>query len=105
MPSSTQTAEWPQGVIALYLTAGGASVALTHGNRTYPTPDGIGQNRNHTLAVCTGCATAEEFSHWRVVRGAYSTWDTRDSDAADQDARAWAQTHAERCRAMPRPTA
>ncbi|MFJ3663135.1 hypothetical protein ACIPPM_22020 [Streptomyces sp. NPDC090119] len=94
---------WPEGVIARYLTVGGATVYLIHGNRTYPTNDGIGATRNHTTAVCTGCPAAEEFSHWKTVRGNYSSWETRDPDSADRDARDWAQAHAQTCRAMPRP--
>lgn len=112
MPQSTSTTQqqpspaaqpWPEGVIARYLTVAGATVDLTHGNRSYPTDDGIGENRNHTTATCTGCPATEEFSHWRTVRGTYSSWDTRDAAAADQDAREWAQSHAAECRAMSRP--
>lgn len=97
--------DWPEGVIARYLTVGGAAVDLTHGNRTYSTPDGIGENRNHTTATCTSCPATEEFSHWRVVKR--MTFDDKvyDPEVADRDAREWAQVHAESCRAMPKPSA
>lgn len=94
---------WPEGVIARYLTVGGASVDLTHGNRTYPTDDGIGENRNHTTATCTGCPATEEFSHWRAVKRMTFDDKVRDPEAAERDARKWAQSHAEKCRAMPDP--
>ncbi|WP_275463768.1 hypothetical protein [Streptomyces noursei] len=102
MPTSTQTT-WPEGVIARYLTVGGATIDLTHGNRDYPTDDGIGENRNHTSAACTGCPAAEEFSHWRVVKRMTFDDRVRNPEAADRDARDWAQCHAETCRAMPGP--
>ncbi|MGY1579770.1 hypothetical protein [Streptomyces sp. MN13] len=101
--NADQTTAWPAGVVARYLTVGGATVDLTRGNRTYPTDDGIGENRNHTTATCTGCLATEEFSHWRTIRGTYSSWEKHDPGAADQKAREWAQQHAEKCRALPRP--
>lgn len=103
MTAATQTA-WPEGVVARYLTVAGATVDLTHGNRTYPTNDGIGENRNHTTATCTGCLATDEFSHWRVVKRMTFDDKVHDPETADQDARNWAQKHAETCRAMPRPT-
>jgi hypothetical protein len=103
MQNTAFTTAWPKGVIARYLTVAGATVDLTHGTRRYPTDDGIGEDRTHTTALCSGCAAGQEFNHMRPVRGTYSTWETRDADAADQEARAWAQTHAETCRALPRP--
>lgn len=97
------TTPWEPGVIARYLTVGGATVDLAHGNRTFPTPDGIGETRNHTSAVCTGCPASEEFSHWRIVKRMTFDDKVRDPEAADSDARDWAQAHASVCRAMPRP--
>lgn len=101
--AATQTT-WPEGVIARYLTVGGATVDLTHGNRHYPTSDGIGETRNLTFAACTGCPATTEFSHWRVVKRMTFDDKVRDPEAADRDAAEWAQVHAETCRAMPRPT-
>src|SRR5688500_10783698 len=59
---------WPEGCIARYWTVAGATIDITHGDRTTPTDDGIGETRNHTTATCTGCPAAEEFSHWQVVK-------------------------------------
>ena len=98
----TTVTAWPEGVIARYLTIGGATVDLTHRDRFYPTGDGIGETRNLTLAACTGCPAAEEFSHWRVVKRMTFDDKVRDPEAADRDARDWAQAHAETCRAMPK---
>jgi hypothetical protein len=95
---------WPNDVVARYLTVAGAIVDLTHGDRYYPTDDGIGETRNHTLATCTGCRAAEEFSHWRVVKRMTFDDKVRDPEAADREACKWAQAHASQCRALPRPT-
>lgn len=103
MTDQTRTEPWPEGVIARYLTVGGATVDLTHGDRHEPTRDGIGRTRSHTLATCTGCPASQEFSHWRLIEGMYANREERDPEAADQKAREWAQEHASTCRAMPRP--
>ncbi|MEU6016990.1 hypothetical protein ABZ826_23945 [Streptomyces sp. NPDC047515] len=105
MTTQTETATWPEGVIARYLTVGGDTVDLAHMDRYYPTEDGIGETRNLTFATCVGCHAAEEFSHWRVVKRMTFDDEVRDLGAADTAARAWAQAHAEKCRAMPKPTA
>ena len=97
------TATWPEGVVARYLTAGGATVDLTIVAQPYKHDDGIVGSRNAMRATCTGCDTSEDFSHWRIHKGTWSSWDVQDPDAAAQQARAWAQTHAEKCRAMPQP--
>ncbi|WP_318201068.1 hypothetical protein [Streptomyces sp. SCL15-4] len=81
MPASIQTDHatvWPEGVIARYLTVVGATVDLT----------GEGYD---TKGVCGGCA------------GTPYT-DGYGSSHIDV-ARRWAQAHAEKCRALPRPTA
>ncbi|MFF1499734.1 hypothetical protein ACFVZR_07620 [Streptomyces sp. NPDC058316] len=104
--ATTATAAWPTGVIARYLTVGGATVDLAHGDRYYPTKDGIGETRNHTSVACTGCQASEEISHWFPRVGSYGgRWEEHHPEVADEQARAWAQTHAETCRAMPKPTA
>ncbi|MEU2134427.1 hypothetical protein [Streptomyces sp. NPDC018352] len=107
MQTTHVTAEpWPNGVTARYLAVGGATVDLVHGNRYYPTEDGIGETRNHTSVTCLGCQAAEEFSHWATRTGITGAkWMDYDPDAADTAARAWAQKHAAECRAMPRPEA
>jgi hypothetical protein len=101
MPETVQTA-WPEGVIARYLTVGGATVDLTLVQREQGGYDvrGIARTRDRSRAACTGCPASEEFPHWVGVYG-----DIHQPDAADEKAREWAQAHAETCRAMPRPTA
>lgn len=95
MPSA-----WPENVIARYLTVGGATVDLTlvqreqHGCDVYE----IERPRDWSRSVCTGCPASEEFPHWV---GVYC--DIHQPDAADKKARAWAQSHAETCRAIPKP--
>ncbi|MFD4220430.1 hypothetical protein [Streptomyces griseus] len=92
---STQTA-WPTGVIARYLTVGGATVDLTHRLTVHNPPKPFA-----TLASCAGCPATEEVSHYRTNWGS----EEHNPEAADADARIWAQSHAETCRALPKPTA
>lgn len=66
---------WPNGVIARYLTVGGATVDI--------------DDRNSSQ--CTGCDQTDENDRW--VSRTNST----------SRARTWAQAHAEKCRALPRP--
>ncbi|NUS76697.1 MAG: hypothetical protein HOV70_10920 [Streptomyces sp.] len=56
-----------------------------------------------TLASCTGCPTVEEVSHYRLIRGMAMQRQEHEPAAADAKARAWAQSHAETCRAIPKP--
>ncbi|WP_369211348.1 hypothetical protein [Streptomyces flavofungini] len=93
-------ASWPEGVIARYLTVGSATVDVRHKLNAFTPPEPLA-----TRVACAGCLDSEEFNHYRVVRGMHSSWDVRDTDAADQDARRWAQAHAEKCRALPKPSA
>lgn len=81
MAANEQATPWPDGVIARYLTVGGATVDVI--------PDGPGQI---TSAKCTACP----YSGWEV-------WTTDNGRYAETEARRLAQSHAERCRAMPRP--
>lgn len=91
---------WPEGVTARYLTVGGATVDLTYLLNMLTPPEPFA-----TLASCTGCPASKEISHWRLVRGTFSDREERAPDAADEQAREWAQAHAEVCRALPKPTA
>jgi hypothetical protein len=93
-------APWPAGAIARYLTVGGAHVDLTHKFTVTTPPEAYA-----TLAACTGCPDSQEFSHHRLVWGLTAQHEARRPKAADREARAWAQAHAERCRALPRPEA
>jgi hypothetical protein len=99
----TATTDWPVGVIARYLTAGGATVDLTPGEYSYDAGDGIVGSRNLTRAACAGCLALEEFKHWRPVQRLTFVDDVRDPEAAKREAREWAQEHAAKCRAMPKP--
>ncbi|CAM5429405.1 MULTISPECIES: hypothetical protein [Streptomyces] len=70
-----QQTAWPEGVIARYLTVAEATVDITD----------TGEDSYWRYAVaCTGCpqATSDDREAWT---------------------HAWAQSHAETCRAMPRP--
>ncbi|MFI2354704.1 hypothetical protein ACH5AG_08455 [Streptomyces anulatus] len=102
MTTKTQTA-WPKNVIARYLTVGGATVDLTHRLTVHNPPKPFA-----SLASCAGCPATEEVSHYRTNWRFGAAFDEDggeeyDSDAADEDARAWAQSHAETCRAIPKP--
>lgn len=100
--TSTEDA-WPEGVIARYLTVAGATVDITEIERNER-----GGGVYVTAACCSGCPAAERFrwedgfyessSHWR------SLTDEESLQRAGDKAREWAQSHAETCRALPRPT-
>jgi hypothetical protein len=102
MTTQTPTA-WPEGVIARYLTVGGATVDVTHRHTLPPDPEPFA-----TLATCTGCPASEERSHYRTYynSGGFlrDAKEEHEAEAADEQARAWAQAHAEKCRALPKPT-
>ncbi|MCY0917017.1 MULTISPECIES: hypothetical protein [unclassified Streptomyces] len=68
---------WPEGTLARYLAVGGASVGVLEASEWMP-----------EYALCYGC-------------GRSSSDGGPDSSQPDR----WAQSHAETCRAMPRPTA
>lgn len=91
---------WPEGVIARYLTVGGATVDLTYQLNVLTPPEPFA-----TLATCNACTAASEHNHHRMVWGLASQYEEHHPEAADRDAREWAQAHAEKCRAMPMPTA
>ena len=86
---TTQTSTWPEGVIARYLTVGGATVDITHAD-----------DPEATVAACGGCP-AYQTTEWTRHAG---RWDSGVT-GSDKAAHAWAQSHAEVCRAMPKPTA
>jgi hypothetical protein len=75
--TSTSQTPWPDGVIARYLTVAAATVDLR------PQPR---NEKTHAYADCTGCGL---HIHW----------------ARTEYVREYAQEHAEKCRALPRPTA
>ncbi|MGW1102735.1 hypothetical protein [Streptomyces sp. NPDC002540] len=91
---TTQTTAWPEGVIARYLTVGGATVDVTYA----PADD--------LRAACQG-----ERCPWRdrEVTEISCNDSAEDIDRKIADVLPplqWeAQAHAETCRAMPKPTA
>lgn len=76
----TSSTAWPEGVIARYLTAGGATVDIK-------TPD----SDYRSDVDCTGCGRGKTITGWAA-------------DETIQHCREWAQPHAAACRAMPKPT-
>ncbi|MFD7065916.1 hypothetical protein ACFV97_01615 [Streptomyces sp. NPDC059913] len=91
---TTQTATWPENVIARYRTVGGATVDITHDTLyLYDTEPNV------STAQCGGCE-AYSNEEW----GPHAYRHDNGSSGADSDARQWAQAHAETCRAMPKPT-
>lgn len=86
MTIHTAKTAWPEGVIARYLTLAGATVDLTE----YPTC---------VIATCTGCPNAS----WECS-DIPTYGDRPNRGSATRQAANWAQTHAEACRALPRPT-
>jgi hypothetical protein len=104
MPSSVRTAqstEWPEGVIARYLTLGGATADVLDG--TSPWRSGVGHNLS---AACTGelCDWTSHGPEFWFEAGETSMDYVPYRDAVAR-LRADAQAHAEKCRAMLRPTA
>lgn len=97
MPSTDQTAAWPEGVVARYLTVAGATVDLRHDMALI-----VDTGPNLTIASCGGEGCVAVYTEkW----GPHSFRTDNGSRGADQEARQWAQAHAETCRALPRPTA
>lgn len=90
---------FPEGVIARYVTVGGATVDLT--------VPAFRAESYETVATCTGCPASEVISHYRTAHTVRAgsgprCEDVHDPDAANAQARKWAQAHAETCRAMPK---
>ncbi|GHB55619.1 hypothetical protein GCM10010331_49320 [Streptomyces xanthochromogenes] len=108
MTTASQTA-WPEGVIARYVTVAGAvddrtTVDLSVVSEPHRFPNGAQEDRPLTQVVCAGCASDATFSHYGLHRGSFGAeWQVRDPQTADEAAHAWAQAHAEKCRAMARP--
>lgn len=85
------TATWPDGVVGRYLTTAGVSLCdptITVDISLLPS-----RSEDAAAARCTGCTETREFDTY------YGT------DRNTQDARKWAQAHAETCRAIPNPNA
>lgn len=87
---------WPPGVIARYLAVGGATVDITQRPRYIDSSqllDGI--------ATCVGCGTRQRFDD---VPEDCLGGPEHALNCNTGAARTWAQSHAETCRAMPKPT-
>ncbi|MEU4496952.1 hypothetical protein AB0F96_26790 [Streptomyces sp. NPDC023998] len=80
------TAPWPDDVTARYANLTGATVDV----RTEET---------NVRAVCSGCPAAEQSYPLREP-GKHTGYEPRHAVVSAQ---MWAQGHAERCRALPRP--
>lgn len=92
---SPATESWPEGVVARYLTVGGALIDIRHDMHliqdTQP---------NLTLAECGGEGCHERHTErWSQ----YAYRNNNGSKSADAVVSGWAQAHAEKCRALPRP--
>ncbi|MFF8100132.1 hypothetical protein ACF07S_10210 [Streptomyces sp. NPDC016640] len=105
MPSSAQTAEstvWPEGVIARYVTVAGATADIKAIGIDRQTS--VGTITDITItAYCQGCRQKDVSTYLGMDTSTLGD-DFFTSSLCD-DARKWAQSHAEKCRAMPRPTA
>lgn len=91
--SAVESGTWPEGVIARYLTVGGATVDITYTSGT-----------GNITATCTG----ERCPGGKRVDTEGLTRDTPEQEAARVEewlptALRYAQDHAETCRALPRP--
>lgn len=78
---TNETAAFPEGVTDRYLTVGGATVDITQAD------DGL-----NLYVHCNGCDAEHETRSIRTYH-------------AKAKANTWAQDHADRCRAMPKPVA
>ncbi|SFK73986.1 hypothetical protein [Streptomyces pini] len=115
MTTTTVTAPaavWPEGVIARYLTVAGATVDLTYTDEEAP---GIPVHQGKawaatklmvTITVTARC-TGEGCRAETTERGdTEAPWGGRPLETGPGiTVTRWAQSHAERCRAIPRPTA
>ncbi|TFI30131.1 hypothetical protein [Streptomyces sp. 4R-3d] len=91
----TQTV-WPEGVFARYATVGGSTVDLHNDTEV--------KERSATVASCAGCTETESVKWARWIRPGTQGYTIQSRDKGESGAREWAQAHAEKCRAMPRPT-
>ncbi|MFJ1695683.1 hypothetical protein ACIOHC_11115 [Streptomyces sp. NPDC088252] len=101
------TEPWPKGVIARYLTVGGATVDLstlrfttryTWKGRPYVS-DEAREVEGFTWA-CGGCDATSSTSGRNHIRFDYGRYLPNERHEASEDA----NKHAEECRALPRPS-
>ncbi|MEU1088926.1 hypothetical protein ABZ401_19185 [Streptomyces sp. NPDC005892] len=100
----TTPTTWPEGVIARYLTVGGATVDIAQTTRiTRAGTTSTNTVGDLTLTTrCSGCADSDQ----GVYEGLYlDLVEPVLANGYSADIRDWAQAHAETCRAMPKPIA
>ncbi|MFE1515743.1 hypothetical protein ACFW9I_02740 [[Kitasatospora] papulosa] len=104
MTTQTKTTTWPEGVIARYLTVGGATVDVTQTQVIRKEGDHCTSTVGDlTLAVrCSGCRASDESTYEGLYIGLV---EPVLESFYGEDTRDWAQSHAETCRAMPKPSA
>lgn len=89
---------WPAGVIARYVTLAAVLDPAAVVDITHDTLTAADTEPNVTCCSCAGCGAYSNYE-WAPRAGRFDngrSW-------ADVDARAWAQAHAEKCRALPNP--
>jgi len=100
--TANQATAWPEGVIARYLTVGGATVDVSEKPTYYDSTD-----RTSSVAVCTGCDKREVIDWtkdvWSHSLGYFAEETDEGGRITTPKVLEWAQSHAEKCRAMPRP--
>ncbi|CUW31754.1 hypothetical protein [Streptomyces reticuli] len=105
MPASAQTVqstEWPEGVIARYLTIAGVTVDIKAIGIDRQTSVGTVTDITIT-AYCQGCRQKDVSTYLGMDASTFG--DDFFASSLGDAARDWAQAHAEKCRALPRPTA
>lgn len=91
-------APWPDGIIARYLTDAGK--ALANPNLAVDV-HAYRKEGQHTLAKCAVCPWEKDASGNPSLSSHFS--EAYCESEANKAAHAWAQAHAEKCRALPQP--
>jgi hypothetical protein len=96
--SNTATTTWPDGVITRYLTIGGATIDILNAEWASMRSQVMART---VSAACTGCNSP-------IGEKTHRDWLAEDErpevfDSALAALREAAQSHAETCRAMPKP--
>ena len=106
---TTQTTTWPEGVIARYLTVAGKALADPAATVDIAA---IGIDRQTSIGTvtditittyCQGCRQKNVSTH--LGMDASTLGDDFLASSLCDDPREWAQAHAEKCSALPRPAA
>lgn len=74
---------WPEGIVARYLSVGGATVDISFAESS--------TLKGACEADCLGCGASDWIGIWNQPSN------------NEDECRTWAQQHAEKCRAMPKP--